>query len=156
MSPAPTFNDYLDSLGPLTKHADPSVATPEGIAIKAAADSLMALQEVTPEALITWATEHAESVNVLGLAVGLSQEKLKNVLKHTLGTSGWIKLARERPDELIRMLDREFDLVRLITAQRVGTYDFGDILVARAGTRQTAAAAGASGRKVEDEIETIA
>lgn len=54
------------------------------------------------------------------------------------------------------MLDEEFDLVRLVEVQRNRQYDFGDILVARGGTRQTATAAGASGRKVEDEIEAIA
>lgn len=54
------------------------------------------------------------------------------------------------------MLEEEFDLVRLVEGQRSQTYDFGDILIARAGTRQTATAASASGRKVEDEIEAIA
>jgi hypothetical protein len=40
--------------------------------------------------------------------------------------------------------------------QRNRPYDFGDVLVARAGTRLTAARAGVSGRRVEDEIEAIA
>ncbi|WP_444827814.1 hypothetical protein [Actinokineospora sp.] len=39
--------------------------------------------------------------------------------------------------------------------QRREQYSFGDILVARAGTRTTAKRAAVSGRKVEDEIETI-
>lgn len=156
MALIPTFSEYLDSLGPLTTHSDPTVTTPEAIGIKAAAGSLAALPGVTADALALWAAEHPQSVNVLGLVVGLSQEKLKNILKHTMGTSGWVKLARERPDELIRTLDNAFDLVRLVSEQRAATYDFGDILVARAGTRQTAAAAGASGRRVEDEIEAIA
>jgi hypothetical protein len=95
-------------------------------------------------------------VYALGLAVGLSQEKLKNTLKHHLGTSGWITLARERPADLVMMLEEQFDLARLIEVQRNRRYDFGDILIARAGTRQTATAAGASGRKIEDEIEAIA
>ncbi len=54
------------------------------------------------------------------------------------------------------MLEEEFDLVRLVEVQRNRRHDFGDILIARAGTRQTATAAGASGRKIEDEIEAIA
>jgi hypothetical protein len=54
------------------------------------------------------------------------------------------------------MLDREFGLVRLIDFQRRRSYDFGDILVARASTRQTANSAAVSGRKVEDRIEAIA
>lgn len=54
------------------------------------------------------------------------------------------------------MLDREYDLVRLLDAQRHRSYDFADLLVARAGTRRTAAAAGVTGRRVEDEIEAVA
>ena len=78
------------------------------------------------------------------------------ILRHHFGTSGWVTLARERPGELVAMLDHDFDLIRLITVQRHRAYDFGDILVARATTRITATRAGASGRKVEDEIEAIA
>ncbi len=156
MPDIPTFTEYLASLGRLTAHADPTAASPGAAEIKAAADSLAALEEVTTATLATWAADHPAWVNVLGLAVGLSQEKLKNTLKHHLGTSGWVTLAREHPDDLVRMLEEEFDLVRLVEVQRNRPYDFGDILIARAGTRQTATAAGASGRKIEDEIEAIA
>jgi hypothetical protein len=152
----PSFTEYLASLGRLTAHADPTAASPGAAEIKAAAASLAVLDEVTADTLATWAGAHPAWVNALGLAVGLSQEKLKNTLKHHFGTSGWVILARERPGDLVRMLETEFDLVRLIEVQRNRSYDFGDILIARAGTRQTATAAGASGRKVEDEIEAIA
>ena len=155
MPEVPSFTDYLASLGRLTAHADPTAASPGASEIKAAAASLAALEKITAATLAAWAREHPSWVNALGLAVGLSQEKLKNALKHHLGTSGWITLARERPGDLVTMLDEEFALVRLVEAQRNRQYDFGDILVARGGTRQTGTAAGASGRKVEDEIEAI-
>jgi hypothetical protein len=74
-------------------------------------------------------------------AASLSQQKLKNSRKHHPGTSGWITLARERPADIVTMLAEEFELIRLINAQRRRTCDFGDILIARAGTRQTATAA---------------
>jgi hypothetical protein len=54
------------------------------------------------------------------------------------------------------MLDEHYDVVRLVDEQRVRIYDFGDVLVARAGTRRTASDAGATGRRVEDEIERVA
>lgn len=54
------------------------------------------------------------------------------------------------------MLDTHYDAVRLIDEQRKRKYDFGDLLVARAGTRRTATDAGATGRRVEDEIEAVA
>ena len=156
MPEIPTFAEYLASLGRLTAHADPTAASPEAWEVKAAAGSLAALEQITITTLAAWSKEHPSWVSALGLAVGLSQEKLKNVLKHRLGTSGWITLARKRPGDLVTMLDEEFDLVRLVDVQRNQQYDFGDILVARGGTRQTATAAGVSGRKIEDEIEEIA
>ncbi len=152
----PSFDEYVRSLGRLTAHVDPTSASPGAAEIKAAAASLAALDEITEQALTAWAAEHPSWVNVLGLAVGLSQEKLKNTLKHHFDTAGWVLLARDRPADLIRMLEADFDLVRLVTVQRRRAYDFSDILVARAGPRQTASSAGASGRKVEDEIEAIA
>lgn len=152
----PGFDEYVSSLGHLTAHIDPTASTPEASAIRAAADSLTALAAVTCETLTEWVTEHAPSVPVLGLSVGLSQERLKNALKHAFGTSGWVTLARERPADLVEMLDRDYDLVRQVEMQRANAYTFGDILVARAGTRVTATSAGVAGRKVEDEIEAIA
>jgi hypothetical protein len=74
----PTFTEYLASLGLLTAHADPTLPSPDAGNIKDAADSLAALPEITTTTLATWAAEHPTWVNVLGLAVGLSQEKLKN------------------------------------------------------------------------------
>jgi hypothetical protein len=152
----PAFEGYVRSLGRLTAHIDPTAAFPAAAAIKKATASLAALEEITEETLTVWAGDHPSWVNVLGLAVGLSQEKLKNTLKDHFDTSGWVTLARDRPADLVRMLEVEYDLVRLVTIQRNRPYDFGDVLVARAGTRQTASRAGASGRKVEDEIEAIA
>jgi len=65
-------------------------------------------------------------------------------------------LARKQATEVIAMLDEQYDVVRLVSKQRHRTYDFGDVLVARAGTRRAAADAGATGRRVEDEIESVA
>lgn len=156
MSSAIPFEEYLNSLGRLTAHIDPTASTPEADEIKDAADSLVSLDEITAESLAAWVQERPTFVPVLGLAVGLSQEKLKNSLRNEFDTSGWVTLARQRPAELIEWLDEDFDLIRLVSTQRSRTYGFGDLLVARAGTRVTATSAGVSGRKVEDEIEAIA
>jgi len=152
----PSFDEYLESLGRLTAHADPTVVTPNTLEITGDTATLGLLPEVTVETLARWVSERPSRARILGLAVGLSQEKLKNTLKHHLGTTGWVTLARERPHDLVTMLDENYDLVRLVKVQRARVYDFGDILVARAGTRQTATAGAASGRKLEDEIEVIA
>lgn len=152
----PSFEEYVATLGRLTAHVDPTATTSNAVSIKTAAASLASLPEITTDVLSEWITENPSAVYVLGLAVGLSHEKLKNTLRHHFGTSSWNLLAKSRPQDLISMMDQEYDLVRLLNVQRLRSYDFGDILTARAGTRATATRAGQSGRKVEDEIELIA
>ncbi len=150
------FDQYVGALGRLTGHIDPTASTPEAQEIIQAARELEDLPENDAGALAWWIRQHPAAVPVLGLTVGLSQEKLKNVLRDRFGTSGWITLALRRPDEVITWLDREFDLLRMLALQGRRGYEFGDVLVARAGTRVTATQAGRSGRRVEDEIEAIA
>lgn len=154
--PVPTFDEYLGTLGRLTGHIDPTAATPEAEAIREATESLIALQPLDLDQLARWAEQHPAWVPVLGLAVGLTQEKLKNALRHEFDTSGWKTLARVRARDLIDWLETEFDLQRMLTTQIRKDYGLADVLITRAGARVTATRAGASGRRVEDEIEAIA
>lgn len=156
MSDAGDFDDYLKTLGRLTSHVDPTASTPEAERIVAAVDRLGGLLDTDLTGLAAWVRDNPGEVPVLGLAVGLSQEKLKNALRDRFDTTGWHGLARSQPVELVSWLDAEFDLVRMLRVQMTRTYTFADILVARAGTRVTATRAGASGRRIEDEIEDIA
>ena len=152
----PSLDEYIDSLRPLNEHADPTVVTQEGQKIKKAADSLAELDELTADSLAGWVSEHPSWVPALGLTVGLSQEGLKNTLVDNFKTSGWFTLARTRSAELIEYLDSRYNLINLLKTQLYEQYSFGDVLVARGGTRLTAKRAGVSGRKLEDEIEAIA
>lgn len=156
MAAVPTFEEYLSKLGRLSAHIDPTASTPEAEDIKEAADNLTGLTEINIDSLSAWVKDNPSWTPVLGIAVGLSQEKLKNSLRDEFNTSGWLTLARSRSEELIEWLDRKFDLLRLLIIQRERDYSFGDVLVARAGSRVTATQAGVSGRKIEDEIEAIA
>lgn len=151
-----TFDDYVDSLSLLSNPFDPTVPTAESEEIRTVATRLADLDTIDRPTLAEFIRREAEVVPVLGLAVGLTREKLKNVLRHHLGSSGWITLAREKPADVVAMLDDHYDVIRLVDEQRSRTYDFGDVLVARAGTRRTATDAGATGRRVEDEIERVA
>lgn len=153
---SPTYDEYVSSLSQLSASFDPTVLTADGAEIRVIAEALNRIEEIDRASLAAFIREQPASVPVFGLAVGLTQEKLKNVLKHHLGTSAWAGLAQVRPDELVAVLDEHYDVVRLVAAQRGEQYDFGDILIARAGTRRTAASAGATGRRVEDEIEAVA
>jgi hypothetical protein len=156
MPEIPTFEEYVASLGQLTAWADPTIDTDDAIDIRLAAASLATLDAITLATLTNWVAEHPEWVSVLGLAVGLSREKLKVTLKHHFKTASWASLARSKPAELVTALDQDYDLVRLITLQRLRAYDFGDVLVARSGTRRNAVAGAKSGRALEDKIEAIA
>lgn len=153
---AGSFDHYVGSLSQLSNPFDPTVPTAESEEIRTVAAGLAELEVVDRASLSTFIRDRANAVPVLGLAVGLTREKLKNVLRHHLGSSGWITLARDRSDDVIGMLDENYDVVRLVDEQRRRTYAFGDVLVARAGTRRTATDAGATGRRVEDEIEQVA
>lgn len=152
----PSFEEYLGTLGRLSAHVDPIPTTPEADRIRRASASLADIGEITAQTLVRWLETHSVDADVLALTVGLTQEKMKNNLRNNFGTAGIVTLARTKPHELIEWLDTEFDLVRSLAAQRHRVYEFGDILVARAGTRVTAKTAGASGRKIEDELEQIA
>lgn len=151
-----TFEEYVASLGRLTAAIDPTASTEAATEIRDAVASLEALPEVDEAALAAWALAHPKDGFVLALTVGLSREKLTNSLRDWFGTGSWAKVAKEQPEAFIKRLDEEFDLLRLLRTQRGKTYDFGDLLVARAGTRATATSAGKSGRRVEDELEAIA
>ncbi|MDY6056094.1 hypothetical protein [Micrococcus sp.] len=151
-----TFEEYTASLGRLTAAIDPTASTEDAVEIQRAVASLEALDQIDESTLFAWVSEHPSDSFVLALAVGLSREKLKNQLRDWFGTASWAKAAREHPSSFVQRLDEDFDLLRLLRVQRNQQYSFGDLLVARAGTRATATNAGASGRKVEDMLEAIA
>lgn len=154
--PVMPFEEYVSSLGRLTAMPDPTVVTPAAEDIREAVASLQALEQVSVESLAAWVLASPAQSYVLALAVGVSREKLKNLLRHWFNTASWAKAALEEPVRFVDKLDREFDVVRLLSMQRGAVYDFADLLVARAGTRTTAATAGRAGRSIEDELEKIA
>lgn len=149
------LEDYLGRLRRLTEHVDPTAASPDADALREAGASLDRLPEVSEELLVEWVAVHPEAVNALGLAVGLSQEKLKNLLKVRFGSSSWARVAKGDPHGLVAWLVEEFDLVAALEHQRNRTYTFGDVLAARGTSRQTATSAGVAGRSIEDAVEQI-
>lgn len=152
----PTFDEYVNSLGRLTEHLNPLTPTRDTVEVEDAAATLAHLPSVTIETLSEWVASHPAQVYVLGLVVGIGRERLKNILRHRMGSSGWFGLAKQQPVELVTVLDTEFDLVRSLSVQRVRTCKLADILNARASGRQVAASSGLSGRSVEDRIEGVA
>lgn len=147
----------MATLGRQSEHPDPTEETPLGRHLAEAAAELGALSEINQETLAQWIKDKPQyNIYALGVAVGLSQEKLGNSLQVAFKTKAYSKLARERASEVIEFLDEEFALIALLDKQLQKEHTFGDVLVARAGTRAFASRASAAGRSLEDEIEGIA
>lgn len=151
-----TFAEYLGTLTRLGVPNNPLATTEDTARLRAHAASLAELPEMDLLNLSQWVQETPQGALTLALAAGLSAEKFKNGLKHKFDTSGYITLARERPEELISWMAEDFDLVPLLELQVHEEYTFGDILVARGGTKVTAGRAGETGRSIEDAIEGVA
>ncbi|WIM87894.1 hypothetical protein PT015_24265 [Candidatus Mycobacterium wuenschmannii] len=156
MSAPLSFEDYLASLASLTPHVDPTTVTPETEDIHRAVSSLAELPTIDKAELSDWVARQPHWAYVLGLIVGLSQEKLKNRLRDRFDRAGATHLARQHPADLIEYFDSTFSLVLMVQRHLNRSYGLADVLVARAGTRVTATRAGAAGRLIEDKIEAIA
>jgi hypothetical protein len=152
----PTFEEYVANLGDLTPWIDPTTPTAASAQIQANANALEAIDEISRDSLTQWVAENPKAVNALALTVGLTQEKFKIWLKKNFNTESWAKAAAEHPAELIEKLDQRYDLIRLVESQRKQIYSFGDLLVARGGTRGYALTSAKIGRDLEDKIEAIA
>ena len=150
----PDFESYLAGLSSLVAPAPPS-ESPGHAEIRAAAAHLLALPQVNALALSTSIAEHPNWVPALALVVGISQERLKNYLKHQFGSAAWASLAKNRSGEIVQKLDKDYGLVAQLMADRSKLFTLGDILVARAGTRQTAGQSVKRGRRLEDDVEEV-
>lgn len=152
--PAPDFQDFLDSLQHLTGAPEP-VAPEAKQPYEAAAVALQSLESVDQEELAVLIQSNPSWVPILASIAGLSQEQLKNVLRHRVGVRGWITLARERPRSVIEMLDTHYGLVDRIEEERSRSWSYGDILFERVESRSRASRAIGRGRDLEDEVEKI-
>ncbi len=117
--------------------------------------SVLQTAEPTRGSLAKLIGEQPQLVPILGLVVGLSQESLKNILRHRLGTSGWTGLARRRSTDVIDLLDQDFHLLIQLDKERATKWDYVDILMERAGSRGLAGRAITRGRALEDKVESL-
>ena len=109
---------YLTRLRRLTTHVAVDEASEQADAIVAAGASLGELDEVSVESLTRWVRARPADVYALGLAVGLSQEKLKNLLRVAFGTTSWVKAVAADARGVVVWLDEELGLLEALEAQR--------------------------------------
>jgi hypothetical protein len=117
--------------------------------------SVLKTAELTRASLAKLIAEQPQLVPILGLVVGLSQESLKNTLRHRLGTTGWTGLARRRSTDVIHLLDEDFHLLVQLDRERATKWDYVDVLMERAGSRGLAGRAISRGRALEDKVESL-
>ena len=95
-----SFEEFLEHVQPVS----PPISL-DGNGLDALVDEvargIAALPEITRESLASVIRDHGKWVPVLALCVGLTQEQLKNQLRHRFKTPSWQSLARNKPEELI-------------------------------------------------------
>ena len=151
-SPSRSFEQFEATLSRLggVVHADPVYRE----SFRGLVEELSAV-DPTKDDLTRLIENRPDIVPILGLVVGLSQEALKNTLRYRLGSAGWIQLARTRASDVISLLDNEFKLLVRLGEERSRHWDYGDILLERAGSRGLAGRAIGRGRALEDRVELL-
>lgn len=158
-----SFNDIVDSVTDLSESTRDQSNDPAQKAIiqhqeqiRNTVERLKSLPEIDHQSLVNLVAEDPYSVPILASCIGLTQERLKNQLKHRLGTSGWIKISRSEPEKLIQVLDDAFDLVRKVSEDSSRQWSFADVLLERyQWSRRTAGSAIRRGRELENEVEQV-
>jgi hypothetical protein len=155
MSPGVAFEDLLGSLAGLSVYAGPASAEARA-PYEEAATVLRSLGEIGQSNLVELIRSRPDFVPILASVVGLSQEQLKNLLRHRLGTSGWIVLGRKNPESIVSLLDEdEFGLVGRLTLELDQSWSYGHVLFERSTSRRRAGRAISSGRRLEDAVEAV-
>ncbi len=147
------WEEFLASLGPLggvVELDEASAAT-----LKAFADRLRNLPVVSQRSLAQIVVADPDTIPLLGLTVRLSQEQLRNVLRHRFGTPSWRKLGRENPADVVGLLDNEHGLIAAIELERNRQWEYADILAERYASRLKARGASKRGRNLENVVEDV-
>jgi hypothetical protein len=83
------------------------------------ADSIDNLPVIDNPTLVQWVADHPRGVYALALAVGLSQEKLKNLMRSEFGTASWMLAANNDANAVVSWMDGEFNLIASLNVQRL-------------------------------------
>lgn len=152
MTPAGSFDDYLDSLSPFVPQG--AGAEPEALVLcQRATASIAGLGDLDRAKLATVVEADPHIAPVLAAVVGLSQERFKTWLQGQFGTAGWVTLGRTRSVELVDALDDHFALLALLEAQSARTWTWADVLARIMAPRQHAGGWVQQGRDLEDAVE---
>lgn len=148
------FESFIKGLAPLSVHQREgwNEAEAEGVA-----QALVRMPgEITREGLADLLRQNPSWLPLLALSVGLTQEALKNQMKHRFGTSSWSRLVRENAEGVIAYLDETYRLCQSLEEERKRNWTLADVLKERLRwSRRQAIRATIRGRIVEDSVEKI-
>lgn len=147
------WEDFLGSLGRLGGVVELDEATAHDL--DSFAKQLQTLPEISQRELTKIVAADPDAIPLLGLTVRLSQEQLKNLLRHRLGTSSWRKLGRENPANVVAVLDNEHGLIAAIELDRNRQWEYADVLAERYASRLKARGASERGRNLENAVEDV-
>lgn len=153
---ASPYEEILAALRPIVPPTDLLAESETQTIVREISAELAGLSDITVDSLEAWVDGRADAIRVLGLSVGLGQERLKIWAKHNLGTQGFGLLAKNHARATIELLDSEHNLIRAIDEGRHQQYSYSDILVTRATSKSTANRAASAGRSLEDLLEEAA
>lgn len=151
-----TYEKFWKSIGPAAEPVDLLADTEDTVKLRAAAEELSAMETLTATGLADWLQDREEALRVLGLSVGLGKERLASHIKGWTGDASIKTAVRKNPGTVVDHLDRDYGLIARLALDRNAAFRFADIVVARSGTRGTAARAAAAGRGLEDRLEEVA
>lgn len=155
-----SYEELLQSLSDLSVVKQGTENMQELIELKKQIDktvsSLSNLDDLSRENLASIIQENPDAVPILASCVGLGREKLRNQLRHRLGSSGWVTLARTKPIQIIEMLDKQFNLLDRLNEQLNKDWTFADVLMERyLWSSKSATSAQGRGRSLEDQVEDV-
>lgn len=151
---APTFEEYVATLSAVAPQAAAREPEASELCVQATA-SISSLATIDRSNLAELIASEPEFLPVLAAVAGLSQERFKTWLQSNFGTAGWITLGRQRPADLVELMDEQFELVVLLVEQSRREWTWADVLARGMSSRQRAGSAIAQGRALEDEVEAV-
>jgi hypothetical protein len=129
----PTYDEYVAALSRITAHVDPTLDTPESLAIKTAAASLASLPAVDLGALGTWIEANPDAADGLGIPDGSAKHVVRAARPGLtlLDQARFRLLGRERVSARA-YAERDRELARL-KAEHAMTHDLVDAVPGAVG-----------------------
>jgi len=152
MTESSGFAEYLRSLRPIGSVATESPGSREAVDRVAAA--IEVLPDVSVSSVARLIASDSSAIPVLGLAAGVAQEELLNLLRYRVGTTNYAIAARSHAAAVASLL-AEVGALERIAVDRERAWTYADVLFERLASRSRAGRAINRGRVLENDVEAV-